>query len=104
MMKAGFQLDAKAYNILIGGFSRRKRLQRLISGLVCTYNTLLSALCKVGHFSAVDELLGKMMVVRPSEVTFGTQPNTVIYDTLIDFVCRRLLKGFEDKNILEKGF
>ncbi|EMS61309.1 hypothetical protein TRIUR3_15816 [Triticum urartu] len=63
MVKAGFQLDAKAYTILIGGFSRRKRLQRLISGLVYTYNTLLSALCKVGHFSAVDELLGKMIVV-----------------------------------------
>lgn len=52
MKKGGFQLDAKAYCILICGFSRRKRLQRFISGLVYTYNTLLSGLCKVGDFSA----------------------------------------------------
>ncbi|XP_030967398.1 pentatricopeptide repeat-containing protein At3g61520, mitochondrial [Quercus lobata] len=136
MEEAGVKPDSVTYNTLISYLSKtgnfttahrvmRKMIKEGLKPTVVTYGALIHAYCLIGK---IDE---GMKIFRDMGSASKVPPNTVIYNILIDSLCKNddvehalslmddmkvkgvkpnittynaIFKGLRDKNLLEKAF
>ncbi|KAK7856120.1 pentatricopeptide repeat-containing protein [Quercus suber] len=136
MEEAGVKPDSVTYNTLISYLSKtgnfttahrvmRKMIKEGLTPTVVTYGALIHAYCLIGK---IDE---GMKIFRDMGSASKVPPNTVIYNILIDSLCKNddveralslmddmkvkgvkpntttynaIFKGLRDKNLLEKAF
>ncbi|MED6110479.1 hypothetical protein PIB30_043311 [Stylosanthes scabra] len=102
---AGFGLDVSCYNVLISGFCKKNKLERVYEMLeemeksgvkpdTVTYNTLLSSLGKSGDFETANNLMKKMRKegLVPYVVTFGALIHANCLNNNVDYA----MKIFEE--------